>query len=94
MSTIFKNQNKLRLKLTTSVDITGATSKLIKYKKPDGTEGQFTAASLDDSTGVIYYDFTGTELDQAGRWEFWAYITFSDSRVAPGEKITIEVIEE
>ena len=94
MSKIFINQSKLRLQLTTGVDITGATSLLIKYKDPDGTEGSFTATSSDDDNGVIYYDFTDGELDTRGVWTFWAYITFSDGRVAPGEVSTIKVYNE
>ena len=94
MSTIFVNQSKLRLQLTTGVDITDATSLLIKYKKPDGTAGSWTATSSDDDTGVIYYDFTDGELSASGVWTFWAYITFSDGRVAPGEKLTIRVKTE
>jgi len=86
MASIYKNQTKLRIQRTVSQDITGATLLLIKYKKPDGTEGQWTATSSDDSNGVIYYDVTlGNEIDQSGRWIIWAYVTFSDGRSAPGE---------
>jgi len=94
MSSIFVNQSKLRIQLTTNVDIAGATSLLIKYKKPSGTAGQFVATSSDDTNGVIYYDLTNEELDTPGQWMFWAYVTFSDGRVAPGEVSTIVVLTE
>ena len=94
MSTIFVDQSKLRIQLTTNVDITGATELLIKYKKPSGATGSWTATSSDDTSGVIYYDLTGSELDMKGNWTFWAYVTFSDARVAPGEIVTVDIQTE
>ena len=94
MSAIFVGQNKLRIQLTTNVDITGATELLIKYKKPDGTTGSWTATSSDDTNGVIYYDLTDDELDQKGDWTIWAHVTFSDSREAPGEVVKVNIRTE
>jgi len=86
LSKVYKYQSALRIELTTGVDITGATVKRIKYKKPGGTEGYWDASVSDAITGVIYYDIQlDTEIDEAGEWTFWAYITFSDERSAPGE---------
>jgi len=94
VSTIFVNQSKLRIQLTTNVDITEATSLLIKYEKPDGTTGSWVANSSDDTNGVIYYDLTDGELSTNGNWTFWAYVTFSDGRSAPGEKSIIFIKTE
>lgn len=95
MSKIFVGQSKLRIQLTTGVDITSATPVLIKYIKPDATEGSWTAEIGTASSGIIYYDLTSTtDLDQAGLWTFWAHITFSDSLVAAGEIITEEIYAE
>lgn len=93
MAAIFKNQSKLRIQLTTSVDITGATVKQIKYIKPSGTTGEWDATSSDDENGVIYYDIIDDELDENGRWTLYAYITFSDGRSAPGEKVYMQVYQ-
>ncbi len=95
MSKIFVGQSKLRFQATTGVDITSADPVLIKYKKPDGTTGSWTATIGTESTGIIYYDLTSvSDLDQAGLWTFWAHITFSDSLVAAGEIFTEQIYTE
>ncbi len=92
MSKIYINQENLRIRLTTSVNIADATTIKIKYKKPDGTEGSWDAEVEDETNGIIYYDVKktadGADIDQSGNWKFWAFITFSDGRSAPGEAIS------
>lgn len=86
MSKIFVGQSNLRIQVTTGVDITGALSLKIKYRKPNNIEAEWTATEHTASTGIIYYDLTATtDLDVAGVWTFWAYIMFSDGSVAPGD---------
>lgn len=94
MGKIYLNQSSLRIQLTTLVDITGATETLIKYKKPSGTTGEWTATVEAVGDGIIYYDLTGDELDEIGTWTFWAYVTFADTREAPGEPVKIIVYSE
>ena len=95
MGKVYLNQNSLRLKVDTGVDITGATTRLIKYKKPDATAGQFIAtADTPTTAGIIYYDFVNTELDQEGVWTMWSYVTFADARSAPGEPFKLIVYVE
>ena len=91
---IFRNQTSLRVKLTTNVDITGATALKIKYRKPSGDTGEWTATSEDNSTGIIYYDIQAGDINESGNWVMWAYVTFSDSRSAPGEIVKVKVYEE
>ena len=86
MGKIYKNQTALKLVATVGEDITGAISTLIKYRKPDGSTGSFTATSTDDANGVIEYAVTSSEdIDQAGPWTFWGDVTFSTGSRAPGE---------
>lgn len=95
MSKVYIGQTSLRLKLTTGVDITGATSLLIKFKRPTLTTGSWTAHAYDETNGIIYYDFSATtELNVAGKWVVWAYATFSDGRSAAGEPYKFRVYEE
>jgi hypothetical protein len=95
MGKIFKGQTKLQTKLTLEQDISGATSVLIKYKKPSGTLGSWTATTITAATGVIGYEPAGPDtLDEVGQWTIWAYVTFSDSRVAAGEPVTMQVNKE
>ena len=95
MSNIFVGQSSLRIQATCNVDITDALTLEIRYRKPDGTEGSWDATEGTAATGVIYYDLTETtELDQSGTWAFWAYIMFSDGRVAAGKSFNAKINPE
>ena len=106
---IYVNQSKLRQILILNVDLTTATTAWIKYKKPAGTVGHWVATVLTTnmtiivngvsivltpSMGVIYYDVISTEIDEAGNWTLWPFITFSDTRSAPGASTTMLVLAE
>ena len=93
MGKIFKNQSSLKIELTTSVGLGGASAK-IKYRKPSGTEGEWSATITDSTDGVIEYDLVNGEIDEAGIWQFWASVVFSDRRTAPGEVASVRVYEE
>lgn len=87
MSKIYKGQTKLLIMLYTTLDLTGATSMLIKYIKPSGVRGQWVATVNEPEKGILLYEPASTStLDEAGTWKLWAHVTFSDGRIAPGEK--------
>lgn len=96
MKHIYKNQTALKLTLITGLEFEEGDSVAIKYRKPDGTEGVFDAEVKDNDTeGAICHDFTDNdELDQAGWWKFWAFVTFSDERTAAGKSVSVYVYEE
>jgi hypothetical protein len=85
MGRIFKGQSALRIVVKTFTDLEGITSAVIKYRKPDGSTGEFGAGVGDAVRGVIFHECIEGELDRAGWWVFWAFITFADGRTAPGE---------
>ena len=96
---IYTNQTSLRFILKTNVDfnVYGVSSSAIKFREPDGTEGEFTAAVLSgsESEGKIYVDFdSDNNFDQHGIYVVWAYITYTAGGVAPGTPIEIQVYEE
>jgi len=97
MGKLYAGQTKLRIRLTVGQDITGATV-LVKYRKPDGTEGSFVGVPEDVALGIFYYDIdvSGDDIPTAdyGEWMFWAYITYADGKVAPGEAIWEHFYEE
>jgi hypothetical protein len=77
------------------IDITGAQELLIKYKKPSGETGEWSAESESDSEGIIYYDLLEpSDLDEAGKWIFWGWIRFEDGRMAPSQAIEVTVHTE
>jgi hypothetical protein len=95
MGKIYKAQTKLRIQRTVSQDISGATALKIKYIKPDGTTGEWTATVGTAATGVIYYDVSSSStLNLSGDWVTWAYVTFADARSAAGEPVMMRVYEE
>jgi len=95
MGRIYKSQTKLRFRLECEQDITGALSVAIKYIKPSGTTGSWTATVEDATLGIIYYDVANANtLDEEGAWTIWSYVTFSDHKVAAGEPVQIPVYLE
>ena len=95
MGKIYAGQTAVEFEITVGQDITGATSVLIKYKKPSGATGEFIATIVTPATGVIKYEVTSTaELDEDGTWLIWAYITFASGKVAAGEPFELEIYNE
>ena len=95
MGKIYAGQTALKIDLDTGIDLTvGVDVIKIKFTKPapDVTVYEWTAAA-ENTTHAIYY-VNGGELDVAGKWTFWSYVTFSDTTFAPGEPVAISVFEE
>lgn len=60
------------------IDVSGATTKNIIFKKPSGTKVTAAASFETDGTnGVISYITTGTELDEAGTYKIQAHVVLS-----------------
>jgi hypothetical protein len=91
MSRIFKGQSALRLTVKTFTDLEGFISAVIKYRKPDGTTGELSAGVGDEAKGIIFHECIEHEIDLAGWWVFWAFITFADGRTAAGEAAKVFV---
>ena len=94
MGRIFKGQSALRLTVRTFTDLEGAVSAVIKYRKPDGSAGEFAAGVGDEAKGVIFQECIEGEIDMAGWWRFWAFIAFADGRTAAGEAARVFVWRE
>jgi hypothetical protein len=74
---IFNTQGYLSIKLDTGVNLStvGASNLAIKYKKPSGLTGTWSA-SITETTKLIY-NFSNTDLDEIGLWQAQAYFTVS-----------------
>jgi len=101
MGRVFAEQTHLRIQLTAGVNVAGALSTQIFYKKPvSGTIDSVEATVSNQATGVMFYDLVadssgGTDfLDEVGKWKFWTYVEFSDGRTARGETYTKEVYDK
>jgi hypothetical protein len=72
----------------------GIISAIIKYRKPNGTTGSFAAGVGDTARGVIFHECIEGDIDMAGWWVFWAFITFADGRTAAGEAAKVFIWNE
>jgi len=94
MGKIYKGQSALRITLNTFSDLEGIQNAVIKYRKPDGTMGEFTAAVSDMAKGIIFHECIEGELNLSGWWSFWAFVTFADGRTAAGESAKVYIWNE
>jgi hypothetical protein len=94
MGRIFKGQSALRITVNTFTDLEDSISAVIKRRKPDGATGELSAGVGDAAKGVIFHECLEGEIDMAGWWRFWAFITFADGRTAAGEPAKVFVWEE
>lgn len=74
---IFNTQGYLSIKLDTGVNLStvGATDLAIKYKKPSGATGTWSA-TITETTKLIY-TFSNTDLDETGLWKAQAFFKVS-----------------
>ena len=91
---IYKGQSALRITLRTFIDLEGIEKAVIRYCKPDGSSGEFSAGVSDEAKGYIFHECLEGDLDLSGWWRFWAVITFGDGRTAAGEAAKVYVWKE
>ena len=91
---IFKGQSALRITLRTFVDLEGIENAVIRYRKPDGKNGEFSAIVGDMAQGIIFYECVDGDIDVSGWWAFWAFVTFADGRVAAGQAAKVYIWQE
>jgi len=78
----------LRVNAVFGVDITGATSVLLKYKTPTGTPGQIVAFVDAADVGEIYGIVPAGTLT-AGDWTFWAEAVTTETIITYGKIIRV-----
>jgi hypothetical protein len=91
MGRIYRGQSALRITLKTYVNLEGIDEAVIKYKKPNGKQGEFPAGVSDTDNGVIFHEVLEEELNASGWWVFWAFVTFADGRTAAGEAAKVYI---
>ena len=94
MGKVFVKQTALRITLKTFTDLEGIISAVIRFRKPNGKTGEFSAAVGDMTKGVIFHECIEGDIDVSGWWSFWAFITFTDGRTAAGEAAKVFVWNE
>jgi hypothetical protein len=94
MGKVFKGQSALRITLKTFADLEDCVSAVIKFRKPNGKTGEFTASVGDMAKGIIFHECLEGDIDSSGWWAFWAYATFADGRTAAGETAKVYIWQE
>ena len=94
MGRIYRGQSALRITLKTFVNLEGIDEAVIRYKKPNGKQGEFPAGVSDTDNGVIFHEVLEEELNASGWWVFWAFVTFADGRTAVGEAAKVYIWHE
>ena len=91
---IFVGQESLEIRLDTNIDISGATSVLVGYEKPDGTQGEWTATRYNSTTVSKAFAKDDGLLTPKGVWLFWSIAVMSDGRRVPGTPVRQKVYAE
>jgi hypothetical protein len=94
MNRLFSGQSALRILMKTYTDLEGIEGAAIKYTKPDGTAGSFSAGVTDTEKGIIAHECIEGELDVSGWWTLWAFVNFADGRTAADEAVRVFVWDE
>jgi hypothetical protein len=94
MARIYAGQSALRITVKTFTDLGDIASAVIRCRKPDGSAGEFAAGVGDAAKGVVFHECIEGEIDMAGWWTFWAFVTFTDGRTAAGEAAKVFVWKE
>lgn len=93
MAQIFINQTALTFRLTIGENISDASRVLMRYRKPNGIEGYWTAVIEDAETGIVSYNAV-KGLDDTGFWTIWTYIYYNDGTVTTSMPIQFGVYLE
>jgi hypothetical protein len=64
----------IRLILDTGIDISGYTTLLMRFKRPDGTTGEWSASLHSTNHKWMEYTTYDYDLDQDGIWAIQAYV--------------------
>lgn len=81
----------VKLYLNTGVTLTGYDV-YIKFKRPDGTTGVWTAAVCGTNAQVVEYTTTAdTDLDQSGTWKLQAFTLSGGTVRTHGRKVDLLV---
>lgn len=88
---VYVNQTNLVITLATSTLLTNVSSALIKFNRPDGTEGHWTASV--DGLNLVYSVTIG-DLNQSGVWTIWAFVTLTNNKTSIGTASKLTVYKE
>lgn len=79
----------------TAVDVSNASTKEIKAKKPDGTIITKSASHTNSGTDgkIEFEDTAGDFTDTAGDWRYWGYVELPGGFTGDSTTLYYEVVE-
>lgn len=90
----FKKGQTLEINVFIPVDITGAGTAQIKYTKPSGATGAWTATVVDAERGWLRYTLAAASNDESGDWVVWGYVVQADASVVIGDIVPMRLWTE
>ena len=85
---IFVNDSGLELVLETDISLAVAILTQVAWKSPSGLSGTWNGSPI-NGTQILYTTQPGN-LNEVGRWELQAKVTFL-TKVVHGKKVTVQV---
>jgi len=74
---VYQNDIGTKIELDVDTSLDAATFATVKYSKPSGETGEWTAV-IDTDDDVVYYVTESGDLDEVGGWWLQAYVVFPD----------------
>ncbi len=72
------------------IDVSTATLRQIKYRKPSGATGLWPA-TVQGTQILRYITLAASDVDEAGAWQFQPYVEKADGRKVHGRMQTVVV---
>lgn len=89
---LYNGQTNFKLTLLTGSELTEVESAVIKYKKPDGTAGEWAAQVVGEG---VEKTFTNADNDlDIGKWQVWPYVVFNSGLISIGEAKQLIIYEQ
>lgn len=76
--------------MTSSFDLSTASAYEIRYVKPNGTSGSWTA-TLNSTTNIQYTTTSADDLDASGKWTFQGYASYPAGSTVYTKRVTDEI---
>lgn len=89
MSKVYVGSIGTLIALDCGEDVSTATVRTIKARRPDGTTVDWT--SFADGTDGIAYTTVSGDLSMVGLWTFQAYVELPSGWKGPGDSVTLMV---
>lgn len=93
MEKIYNKQDLIRIESSFDKSPGTISKAYIKFRKPNGALGQFSAI-VDEERNLFYYIPKKGEYLDAGIWTVWNYAILEDGRTIPGNPWCFTVEEE